>query len=868
MRGAWPLTGRIEEMRLVDRVLTAPDEGGGLVIVGQPGVGKSRLAREALAAAASRGSSTAWAVATASARTVPLGALASWTGSESTDPLKLVSSVIDTLSDNNARSNIVVGVDDVHLLDDLSAFVLHQLVLRRVAKVVVTIRLGEQAPDAVTALWKDRHLDRLELQPLSEEQCRSLMGSVLGGPVDPESARRIWTLTRGNVLYLRNVVDQEVSDGRLKKRNGLWRWGGRPVVSPSLIDLIEARIGSLPPDVGDVVDALAVAEPLELTLLERIANPAAIEEADTRGLIVIDRADAVPQARVAHPLYGEVRRARAASSRLRRLRGEISTALGVRESKPGLVRRATLAMDSNLPPNATLYTDAAGAAMSLLDLGLAERLAHAAVRAGGGTSAQIVRAHALTMLSDGLQAEAALAEIPLDRLDDSQRARVLLLRAGNLMWDLADPRRVDDLLASEEVTSDATLTESVVAFRTICLAVTGDPRQALQLWGNRDASSLPTFPAMLAVWGQVIALGDVGRSNDIGPIIAFGFELAAQSPEASGHTFQLSDSQVRALLLAGRIADADAVATRMFRFAADLPGFPHVVGSALMGTAALAAGRLAVARALLDEAVQGFASIDDTTGVGYHYLILLTQAIAMTGDHDAAAGTLEAARLQRHTAFALDEPNHILADAWVSAARGLSSEAIVIARRAAQTACVNGQFAWEVLCLQSATQFGDRTKAERLAELRAQVDGPRVRAAANFASAMATNDAAAMLAASGQFEEIGDRIAAMDAAARAAIAYRHNDMRGSAVTCASRAQRLAQECGGARTPALSECAQPLPLTTREREIAMLVGAGLSNREIANRLSVSVRTIEGHLYRAGLKTGARNRDELGASVIGS
>ena len=38
--------------------------------------------------------------------------------------------------------------------------------------------------------------------------------------MDPEAAQRLWTLTRGNVLYLRNIVEQEVADGRIAKSTG------------------------------------------------------------------------------------------------------------------------------------------------------------------------------------------------------------------------------------------------------------------------------------------------------------------------------------------------------------------------------------------------------------------------------------------------------------------------------------------------------------------------------------------------------------------------------------------------------------------------------------------------------------------------
>jgi DNA-binding CsgD family transcriptional regulator len=68
---------------------------------------------------------------------------------------------------------------------------------------------------------------------------------------------------------------------------------------------------------------------------------------------------------------------------------------------------------------------------------------------------------------------------------------------------------------------------------------------------------------------------------------------------------------------------------------------------------------------------------------------------------------------------------------------------------------------------------------------------------------------------------------------------------------------------GARTSALRQAGEPLPLTDREREIVMLIGAGLSSREIAERLTLSVGTVESHVYRAMLKTGTNSRDELAA-----
>jgi DNA-binding NarL/FixJ family response regulator len=111
---------------------------------------------------------------------------------------------------------------------------------------------------------------------------------------------------------------------------------------------------------------------------------------------------------------------------------------------------------------------------------------------------------------------------------------------------------------------------------------------------------------------------------------------------------------------------------------------------------------------------------------------------------------------------------------------------------------------------------------------------------------------------------MGDRIAAADAAAHASLIFQQQNRRGPAMTASGHADRLITG-SGATTPATSSARMPLPLTDREREITALINQGLSNSDIAEALTLSVRTVEGHIYRACARVGACTRTELAQLV---
>ena len=861
VRLSWPLTGRVEELRTIGTAIADPDFAG-VLVCGAAGVGKSRLVREALAMASSDGYVVRWVVGTTAGRSLPLGALSSWAASAGGDQLQLSRAIIEALSATPNGAPVVVGVDDAHLLDDLSTFVLQQMVQRGAARLVLTARDGEVVPTAVQELWAGGSFDRLDVQPLSQEETTVLVSTTLGGPLDPDAARRLWTLTRGNPLYLRNIVEREVSDDRLVAERGCWCWTGEPVLPRGLLELIESRIGALPPQVGDVVDVLAVGEPLELGSLTRITDAAAVEEADLRSLVTVETVEGQTLVRLAHPLYAEVRRQRTAPTRLRRLRGLVVAELAVSERSDDVrtvVRRAALSVDSDLPPDPELLIRAALGTVWLADLPLAEKLARAAIRAGGRAEANFIHAHALSWLNRGEEADSVLESIPQSQLNEEDQSRRACLRAVNMLWSLRDPdgakRHVDDVVASTSSHAPGSLD----AFCTMYWAAMGEPATAMASVRKVDVDALPAIVGAVASWGIVVACGDAGRASEA----AAAAEHASADAVRAFNTFLIADAHLGALLLAGRIGEARDLAERLRGEAASLPGSALLFSTAAGGRAALGAGHLDEAGALLGPAVDLLSAAGDSKGFGYRYRLPSVIALAIQGRSDDAAAAAAALEQARHPSWRYLDYEYGIAKAWVAACQGTVSQAIGIVSSAAEIARTNGQFAAEVMCLQTAVQFGDNRHASRLDALATIVEGPRAGLVARFAAALVAGDGSELTAVSEQFEQIGDLIAAADAAAHAAIVYRRADLRGSAWGCSARAEAVAEQCGGASTPALRQANEQLPLTDREREIVTLLGQGFSGRAVAERLTLSVRTVEGHVYRAMVKTGATTRNELAA-----
>jgi DNA-binding NarL/FixJ family response regulator len=137
---------------------------------------------------------------------------------------------------------------------------------------------------------------------------------------------------------------------------------------------------------------------------------------------------------------------------------------------------------------------------------------------------------------------------------------------------------------------------------------------------------------------------------------------------------------------------------------------------------------------------------------------------------------------------------------------------------------------------------------------------------ARQAVAARDGDGGALEAVAGDFDRVGARIFAAEAAAQAAVAHSAGGSADAHRRAEGYAARLATTCGAAGLTLVTTMRMSA-LTGREQQTARLVARGLSNAEIAARLSLSVRTVESHIYRATTKLGLHDRAALGALLGG-
>jgi DNA-binding CsgD family transcriptional regulator len=759
---------------------------------------------------------------------------------------------------------LVTVADDVTLLDAASLALLGYLAARGTIFLIATVRTGEPVPDLLTGLWRDGRVERVDLEDLSRTQLDTLLHLALGGPMEAGAGREFWEVTKGNPLYVHELVLGAVGSGALVERSGVWHLEDRLPATSRLLDLVEQRIEGLPAEARSVVELLALCQPLELGYLETVAPSGVLESLERAGLVTIAVADA--EVRLAHPLHGKVVRAAMPRLRARAILLAEAERLEALNPDPGpaALRIAVWRLDAGGRPDPVILVRGAHLARYAHDFRVVRRLIEAVP--GGQLDAVgallLGEAHYELGAFDASERVLALGQ----GLGSSEQValRLAVMRAKNAQWGLCQPEVALAINAgARAVVTSPPLVDELVADEASILTFSGRPDRALAVL-ERIAGSDRRTRVIMAIAGAP-ALAMIGRTAEAVSVAEAGYadHVVLGDELAIAHPAMHIVNQVFALTEAGRLAEAEQLARAGAETIASyrVP-VAQIFFAANLGRVATLRGRMATARRYYAEAA-GLAEANRFAGPRRLALSGLALAHAMLGEKMAAAQAL--AERDTGPAFGFRGPEQQLADAWTAIASRRPMEAAQRFRHAAARAAATVHRTTESWLLHDLMRTSGEDTSARLRELADACDSPLVSARARHATAARAHDGRELAGAADDFEALGAMLLAAEAASGAAEAFSRVGDRRAATAALRRAGALTAACEGAATPGLTLAATAVPLSGREREIVILAAEGMTSKDIAERLYLSVRTVNNHLQHAYAKLGISSRAGLAQAL---
>lgn len=862
----WPLVGRDDELDRLTALVTSSDHPGA-VVAGAAGVGKTRIAAEVAARWRAGVGEVKTLVATRSVRGVPLGVFAPVLhepvpGAVGFDVLRRAADAVAELA---AARRLLLVIDDATLLDDASAAVMLQLASAHQVPLLVTVRTGEPAPDALTAMWRDELVERLDLQPLTGVEVRRTVELALGGPVADHAHRLLWETSGGNLLYLRELVTAGLAAENLRQSGGIWTWSGSVTGSDRLHSLIGERLAAVPEQSRALLELLAVAEPLPVAAVVTATDAVVLEVAIGAGLVAIDGVGAEAVARLAHPLYAETLRVRMPTARPAHWAGVAADAL-VAVSPDDQVRVVLLRLEAGQPVPVDEALASARRSMALGDVALAYRLGRLALAAGAGTAAMAIVVEAAFWLGRHEEVLDLVAATDLDRGDPADICSLRVNRASAQCWGLGRP---DDAEAGLRIDPSAwaTLDEwglLVQAHRVTVLAHTTRHSEA-----PAAAAAVMAHPActdrvrVRAVAGSCWPLALCGRLEDAQAQAQQAIVLALDAPQTSPTDLGLIVVRMALTnLLGGRTRAVDEFIGPLYEDSVRRPGNPATPMFMLL------LGRAALFRGELDDAVRGLREATELIRLAplraraWGWAVL-AMALGQQGDAAGAAAAYETAVANQPLPDMVFELN--LARAWAAAARGATTAARAIAVDTGQTLQAGGVHAAAMVVGLEALRLGAGPAAVELLEASAPlVDGELAPACVAAARAVRSGDHHDLRAVTERFDELDMWLVAAELGVAASEAARVAGLRTARGDHLSRARGLLRRCGTVRTPGLAPLREDPAsgfLTTREREVAVLAAGGRTKREIGAELGLTTKTVSNHLNHAYAKLCVGDREGL-------
>jgi DNA-binding CsgD family transcriptional regulator len=868
--GRWPLVGRAREIAQLKEAIASHR---GAVITGPPGVGKTALAMVGVEFARDQGMAVAQVAGTEAARAFPFGAFASLLphgsaphafGAES--HAELLRHYTRELLDDAGGRPLLLFVDDAHLLDDGSAMLVHQLSQTGSATVVACVVSSPRpAADAMVVLWKDHLAERIELRALDDQAMEDLLIAVLGGPVDMSTMRQIAERSLGDPLFLRELVTGARETGVLVEESGVWRLRGSLRPTPRLVELVTLRLGTLTDEERHALELTALGEPLAQPALDELADAGAVESLEDKGFITSRMDGRRLQVCLAHPVVGDVVRQGISARRERALARSLAEASGGRRQEDTLLLASLRLVGGG--GNGELLLAGARAARERRDFELTERMARAAIEHGEGFEAKMLAAEAAHMRGRPEQAEQELAALAAEATSESEQVRVALLRFDHAFFarGQADTAAIDRLLGT---VVDPLWRDELLARRLVLDGLQHGPRAVVDAVSATTLERAPGAPGT----GLHALVGDclrrVGRLDE-----ALALVRPAEGP-SDGWVPQPASSlrgdgpwgpfgnEALALIGLGRLHDAEELLAEAHEHIATATGsLENGVVAATLSELRIEQGRVQSSFLQATGAAAIFMDLGLPVSARWCYAHSAL-ALALAGVANKATETLaelDALGLPTDMEYEVDV---LQARAWAWAASGDMGTA----RKNLEVAVDLGRDVGDLLgatkALHGLARMGRaRQVADQLGELAAQVDGELTAARLEYTLAAAAKDSRALEAVAARFESIGALLYAAEALGESAVHFRREGLNRDAAAAQQRAARLLTHCEGAVTPFVRAIGARAQLTPAELDTALHAAAGSSDKQIAEIMHLSVRTVENRLHRAYQKLGLSHRREL-------